>query len=176
MLWLCAVACSGAALLVIAHSNDDPAGKDEPTTTAAVATVQTEHCDTGLASLAPVLGETMDSVYQINYAIADQATSPEDLLRGSRVALSNIASMWRDLGQGRSELVQRLVNDIGDAWELGTVVGFNNPEGSKRNLLAIASAYDDLAHALVDCDMWSDQVERLRMEASHLNQFAAAMP
>ena len=176
MLWLCAAACCGAALLVTAHSNDDPPGTDEPTTAAIAAAAQSEHCDTGLASLAPVLGETMDSVYQINYAIADQATSPEDLVRGSRVALSKIAGLWRDLGHGRSELVQTLVNDIGDAWELGTAIGLNNPEGSKRNLLAIASAYDDLAHALVDCDLWADQVERLRTESSNLNQFAAAMP
>lgn len=171
------VAFSVAALAVTACTNHDSIGSDEPSIAAYQGEAQSDQpCDSGLASIAPMLGDTMDTVYEINFAIADQATTQDDLIRGSRDALFRIAGVWRDLGTGSNELARGLVNRIGDAWELGTATVVNDPDGPKRNLLAIASAYDALAVALETCNMWESEVNRLRSEASNLNQFAAALP
>ena len=177
MFLLCAVMCSVAAFTGTACVNHEPDPTEEPDAAAAMPTeASNQHCDSGLESIVPVLGDTMDSVYAINYEIADRATSQGDLIKGSREALFRISGMWRDLGQGSSELVQNLFDGIGDAWELGTATAMNDQEGAKRNLLAIASAYDALALALEACDLWVSEADRLRLESTNLNQFAAAMP
>ena len=174
---LCAVMCSIAAFTGSACSSHEPDPTEEPNVAEARSkAASTQHCDSDLASIVPVLGDTMDSVYAINYEVADRVTSQGDLIEGSREALFRISGMWRDLGSGGSELVQNLFNGIGDAWELGTSTAMNDQDGAKRNLLAIASAYDALAIALDACELWVAEADRLRLESSNLNQFAAALP
>ena len=157
---------------VAATRTPEPTWTPVPTSTPVPTEVR---CDSGLVSVAPLVAETIDRGFEINHAMAEQVTSRADFVRLQQESIDEISSMWRELGQGRGELVQGLVNGISAAWNQGKYTPIDDREQQKRNALDIAEAFDELGDALAQCDELSSAAGRLHQESRDLKQLVAEL-
>ena len=111
--------------------------------------------------------------YEINYTMAEEASSPEQFARLRLEAVREVARIWREVGYDRSDATQKMLDAVAEAWETNLTTALDDGPAQLEILRAIADAYMDLSEEFQKCSLTSDFGGDLEEEALELRQLAS---
>ena len=130
-------------------------------------------CNPDFIGLDVRVDDAISRVYEINFAMAEEATSAEHFAELRLEAVHEIAGIWRNVGYDREHTTQAMLGAVAEAWEMNLTVAVDDGPAQLDILRAIADAYTDLSEEFEKCTLTRNFAADLEEEAQELRQLAS---
>ena len=130
-------------------------------------------CNADFIGLDTRVDDAISRGYEINFTVAEDATSPEHFASLRLEAAREIARIWRDVGYDRGDSTKVMLAAVAEAWEINLTTDVDDGPAQLEILRAIADAYMDLSEEFEKCSLTSEFGADLEEEALELRQLAS---
>jgi len=135
-------------------------------------TPATTDCNRDFVGLDSTVKDAIFRASEINLAVVDESTSPEDYSRKNSDASLEIAQVWRNAAANTGEAPRNLLVTVAEQWELYATIATDDEIAQVATVRVIADAFIELADEFDKCEVANDLAHALRQEGIAGRQLA----